>query len=81
MTILLKSVYHQSLQWSNEGTPHPPSPLKGLNLKIEGKWDQNGIKKDSLNAKAMNALVCALSSDQFNMYIIVRPEKLRISYK
>lgn len=44
---------------------HPPSQLKeskSLNQKIDGmKW-----KRNSLNAEVMNALIWALSSEEFN---------------
>lgn len=34
--------------------------------KPENKWDENKMERDSLNIKAMNALVYALRSDEFN---------------
>lgn len=34
--------------------------------KSEDKWNENEMKRDSLKAKALNALVCALTSNKFN---------------
>lgn len=34
--------------------------------KPEDKWDENEMKRQYLNANAMNKLVCALSSDEYN---------------
>lgn len=41
--------------------------------KSEDRW--NEIKRDSLNAEAMNALVCALSSKEFNRVCICNMAK------
>ena len=35
-------------------------------LKPEEDWDDNDIKMEKLNAKAMNVLYCALDSTEFN---------------
>lgn len=41
--------------------------IEGIQVpKMEENLDKNKMKKDSLNAKAMNALLCALNFSELN---------------
>ena len=48
--------------------PHIPTPTLNnlVTLKLKNDWDENDRRITQLNAKAINALYCALSISGFN---------------
>lgn len=45
----------------------PTITIKGVqDIKSKDRWDENQMERDSLNAKVVSALVCALSSCEFH---------------
>lgn len=53
-------------QWLKMAALHPLLFERAKISKREEKWDETEMKRNSLNDKAMNALVYALKFDEFN---------------
>lgn len=49
------------------GYTQPTIVIEAIEIhKLEDRWNENEIGRDSLKANSMIALVCALNSDEFN---------------
>lgn len=62
------------MEYGGKGYGLPTLVVKGIKHP-KPKQNAYDMRRATLNAKAMSALVCALNQEEFNRYQIVKPQK------
>ena len=67
MKIYIQAIDYYLWKVIFKGPQIPTIRVDGINIpKPKEHWDDNDMKMEELNAKAMNVLYCALDSTEFN---------------